>query len=49
MSGHSLNMPPAPLAIVLISLNESHNMRSVLENITELAQEVSGKNGSIYG
>ncbi|RBI69003.1 glycosyltransferase family 2 protein [Roseovarius sp. TE539] len=30
----------APLAIVMISLNETHNMRAVLENISSLAQEV---------
>ena len=33
-------MPPAPLAIVMISLNEEHNMRAVLENISPLAHEV---------
>ncbi len=32
--------PKAPLAIVMISLNEAHNMRAVLENIQDLAQEV---------
>lgn len=30
----------APVAVVLISLNEGHNMRAVLENITGWAQEV---------
>lgn len=31
---------PAPLAIVMISLNEAHNMRPVLENIRGLASEI---------
>lgn len=31
---------PAPLAVVMISLNESHNMRGVLDNIKGFAQEV---------
>lgn len=30
----------APLAVVMISLNEEHNMSAVLENISGLAQEV---------
>jgi glycosyltransferase involved in cell wall biosynthesis len=33
-------MREAPLAIVMISLNEAHNMRAVLENVSGLAQEV---------
>src|SRR5574343_772797 len=30
----------APVAVVMISLNESHNMREVLENLKGFAQEV---------
>lgn len=33
-------MSPAPLAIVMITLNEGHNMRSVLDNVTPWAEEV---------
>jgi glycosyltransferase involved in cell wall biosynthesis len=31
---------PAPLAILMISLNEAHNMEAVLENVAGFAQEV---------
>lgn len=36
----STTVAPAPLAIVMISLDEEHNMRAALENISPLAQEV---------
>lgn len=36
----SFSINRAPLAIVMISLNEFHNMRTVLQNITPLAQEI---------
>jgi glycosyltransferase involved in cell wall biosynthesis len=31
---------PVPIAIVMISLNEAHNMEAVLDNISGWAQEV---------
>lgn len=31
---------PAPLAVIMISLNEAHNMEAVLENLNGFAREV---------
>jgi len=32
--------PPAPLAVLMITLNEAHNMEAVLQNLTGFASEV---------
>lgn len=39
-ASHNPQDEQAPLAIVMISLNEAHNMRAVLANLKGLAQEV---------
>jgi len=33
-------MTPVPIAVVMISLNEAHNLEAVLQNLAGWAQEV---------